>query len=272
MIQRWLPRASACCFSAGKLSHLSLKALQQLLLLRRERLPGARRRGRGRRGRSGGRRTGRLLREARATRCEETPGAQQQGPHDCFASCGGGVAGFCCPGGAFFKNSHQAVSPWSSSPKNSMNSSSGTSDGGDAAHWRRPPAAAAPAAAAEPQRTLPTRLLRGPASTLAKSTAIHPTQPAPSSRLCPPSRRNRYRLAASPWHRRTLVARRNEVQILEGRCPPRARTPWWPSGPPNQSATPSTAAAVDAGRPRSSTGMRVSQSAGRRARRRREAA
>jgi hypothetical protein len=73
--------------------------MQELLLLRRERLPRARRR-----------RLGRLLREGRDDR-KQHEHSEEQSLHgyDDFVPCGG--AGFCAPCCARFKNSDQAASP-----------------------------------------------------------------------------------------------------------------------------------------------------------------
>jgi hypothetical protein len=108
---------------------LVLIAMQQFLLLGRHRRPcprsgwsrGWRRR---RHGRS------RNLRDT--ARREKQTCTNQQRPYHCFASCGGVAGGGFSPrGGAFFKNSHQAVSPTSSAPKNSIKSSSGALCAGD---------------------------------------------------------------------------------------------------------------------------------------------
>jgi hypothetical protein len=101
-----------------------LIAVQQLLLLRRHRRPWPRR---CRRRRGDSRRLGRSrsLRDT-ARRREKQTCTDEPRPDHCFASCGGGAGGgFPARGGAFFKNSHQAASPTSSAPKNSMKSSSG---------------------------------------------------------------------------------------------------------------------------------------------------
>jgi hypothetical protein len=107
-----------------------LIAVQQLLLLRRHRRPCP---GRCRRGRGHSRRLGRSrsLRDT-ARRREKQTCTDEPRPDHCFASCGGGAGGgFPARGGAFFKNSHQAASPTSSAPKNSMKSSSGAPCDGD---------------------------------------------------------------------------------------------------------------------------------------------
>jgi hypothetical protein len=116
---------------------LVLIAMQQFLLLGRHRRPCPRSGGRGGRSRrSGG--SGRRLRRSRALRdtaCREKQTCtHQQRPYHYFASCGGVAGGGFSPrGGAFFKNSHQAASPTSSAPKNSMKSSSGALCDGDCA-------------------------------------------------------------------------------------------------------------------------------------------
>jgi hypothetical protein len=102
-------------------------ALQQLLLLRRQRAP--RSRGGGRRGCSSRRRFGRGRRGHGGLRKtgggSEKTCADKPCPDHFFASCGGGAGGSLPRGGALLKNSHQVASPTSSEPKNSRNPSSG---------------------------------------------------------------------------------------------------------------------------------------------------
>ena len=107
----------------GQTVPLILIAVQQLLLLRRHRRPWPRR---CRRSGRGSRRLGRSrsLRDT-ARRREKQTCTDEQRPDHCFASCGVVAGGGFPRGGAFFKNSHQAASPTSSAPKNSMKSSSG---------------------------------------------------------------------------------------------------------------------------------------------------
>jgi hypothetical protein len=107
---------------------LALMALQQLLLLRRQRGPwlgccrgcGGRRFDHSRRCRHG------RLRPAGSG--SEKTSADKPCPDHFFASCGGGAGGSLPRGGALFKNSHQAASPTSSEPKNSRKPSSGGTD------------------------------------------------------------------------------------------------------------------------------------------------
>jgi len=112
-----------------------LIAMQQLLLLRRHRRPCPGRCGRryacSRRW-GGSRRLGgsRSLRDT-ARRREKQTCTEEHRPDHCFASCGGVAGGGLPRDGAFFKNSHQAASPTSSAPKNSMKSSSGAPCDGD---------------------------------------------------------------------------------------------------------------------------------------------
>ncbi len=111
----------------GQTIPLVLVALQHLLLLSRQRVPGS--------GRCRGRRRVwqglcRRRRRGRRDLCEAGGSAQetcadQHCPDHFFASCGGGAGGSLPRGGALFKNSHQAASPTSSDPRNSRKPSSG---------------------------------------------------------------------------------------------------------------------------------------------------